>query len=130
MKFIKLIKERPGLPDIIMITLDTLWVLLLSIFARILLDLHLDVHSDFDCNKLLKFSYMISCVISYAILYFKFKKRYELAKDKDKENFITTGGGITGMRKRVEYYLWHLLKLRFFFWFLIPFISFILVLFL
>lgn len=122
------IKKKKSIPGIISKTLDALWVLLLSVMGREIMFIHIDIHANWDYNAILKIVVLAFCLVFYAVYYYRFQKYYKIAEEKDKENFKRVNDNLDIERKRINYFLWNRIKLRFLFWFLIPSILLILYL--
>lgn len=113
---IKKIKETP---NIILNTLDAFWVILLSIVANYLISLELNFKWEVERSIVCKLVVLFFCVISYAYPYFKFKKNYNIADEKDKRNLFDYEQGKTEERHRIDYFLWSSFNCRIFWWFLV-----------
>lgn len=122
-------KYSTALPEIISKTLDALWVLLLSVMGRVIMDMHLDLKSDLDYCAIARIVILTLCIILYGCFYFDFQKHYKYAEEKDKENqkkYLEDKGT---ERKRIPYYLWQSIHWSHFLLLLIPAGLFVLFLF-
>ena len=85
----------------LIITLDTIWGILLAIFANYLISLNDSPDPVLDAKLII----LLSSIVIYSISLYKFKGLYALAEEKDRINFHNYSEGLETERHDVHYYV-------------------------
>lgn len=100
---IELIKKSP---KTILVTLEAVWVILLSLMGRFMFFVNLDIHGTINLKQIIEFGILFFCIVAYGRAFIQYKGCYEISSEKDKKNFSEWLVDTTIERKRIDYYLW------------------------
>ncbi|MEE3415488.1 MAG: hypothetical protein VZR53_08975 [Prevotella sp.] len=109
-------------PKTILVTLEAIWVILLSFMGKFIFSVNFDICGSVDFMQVLEFFLLFIGIIAYGRAFIKYKEHYEISSEKDKKNLSDWLVDSSIERKRIDFFLWPALDKSWFLWHLIIFV--------